>query len=118
MEAEGIIKTIRDALGLDSANIDFKTEIEMHILAALSILNQNGIGLDDFILTQDSTWNNFKNPLQVKGNRYFHLVPIYVMTKTKILFDPPPPSNVPFYDNYTKELLWRLKIGYEEDSYE
>lgn len=115
METKPIVQTVRSAIGLAPENVDFKEEVEMYINAALGILGQIGVGIDNFTLSDESTWNDFKNPIHIKGNRHFHMVPLYVMTRTKLLFDPPPPSTVEFYSEYIKELIWRLKIGYEED---
>ena len=108
-----IINSIRLALGLSANGSEFADEIFMHVNSALLILNQNGIGRK-IQLTMDSTWEDFKDPTQTEGNEYFEFVPTFVMTKTKILFDPPPPSNAPYYDGYIKETLWRLKVAYEE----
>lgn len=113
-----IIKTTRDSLGISSDGDDFKEEINTHIRAALAILNQNGIGVENLDLQESTTWEEFKDLDQRYGNLYFHLVPMFVFTKTKILFDPPPPSNVEFYANYIDELLWRLRIEYERDQVE
>ena len=41
------------------------------------------------------------------------LVPPFVMMRVKILFDPPPPSNVKFYDDRANMLLWRIQALYE-----
>ena len=59
-------------------------------------------------------WLDFKNPEQENGNKYFALVPQYVFLRTKLIFDPPPPSNVQFYNEMIKEILWRLKRAYGE----
>lgn len=116
MENKYIIQSTREALGLLGTTTDFSSEIEMHINSALGILNQNGIGTNGFMVTLESKWSDFKNITQVNGNIFFHMVPLFVFTKIKILFDPPPPSNVEFYEKSTNELLWRLRIAYEEDN--
>jgi len=116
MENDIILQTTRAALGLAETGTDFNSEVMLHIRAALSILNQNGIGVEDLVIDNTTTWGAFKNVAQLNGNKHFALVPTFVFTKTKILFDPPPPSNVPFYDGYIQELLWRLRIAYEEDN--
>ena len=114
MLTDSILKTTRYALGVGSCPTAFDAELVLHINAALSILNQNGCGRVVSVQTELETWGDFQDPTQTIGNPFFHLIPTYVFTKTKILFDPPPPSNVAFYDNYTQELLWRIRIAYEE----
>lgn len=115
MENESILQTTRAALGLPSTTEEFNFEIQMHINAAFAILNQNGVGRKNLSVTPDMTWGDFKDPTQVKGNEYSTLIPLFVQTRTKIIFDPPPPSNVDFYHQYIQEILWRLRLAYEKD---
>jgi len=114
MEAVSILGSVRIALGLSMEDESFSEEIKMHLNAALSILNQNGIGKPLTITGLDAKWGDFKDDSQVEGNEYFNMIPMFVQTSIKILFDPPPPSNVQYYNNYIQELLWRLRIAYEQ----
>lgn len=113
MEAVSILGSVRIALGLSMEDESFSEEIKMHLNAALSILNQNGIGKPLTITGLDAKWGDFKDDSQVEGNEYFNMIPLFVQTSIKILFDPPPPSNVQYYNNYIQELLWRLRTAYE-----
>lgn len=113
MEAVSILGSVRIALGLSMEDESFSEEIKMHLNAALSILNQNGIGKPLTITGLDAKWGDFKDDSQVEGNEYFNMIPMFVQTSIKILFDPPPPSNVQYYNNYIQELLWRLRTAYE-----
>ena len=115
MDSSKIIQSIRATLGLSETGSEFADEITTYIGAALAILNQNGVGrvVD---LTDETTWGDFKDPLQMIGNKSFQMVPMYVMTKTKIIFDPPPPSNVEFYEKYINELLYRLREAYSMEA--
>lgn len=117
METEKVLPTLRSALGLQPDSTDFDTEIRMHMNAALATLRQNGVTIPGVTITENTTWSELKDPAKIKGNDYFDMVPTYVFASTKILFDPPPPSNVPYYDNKNNELLWRLRTAYEEDNY-
>ena len=114
MEAVSILGSVRIALGLSMEDESFSEEIKMHLNAALSILNQNGIGKPLTITGLDAKWDDFKDDSQVEGNEYFNMIPMFVQTSIKILFDPPPPSNVQYYNNYIQELLWRLRTAYEQ----
>lgn len=116
MSLEGsILKMVREFIVGTEDNKEFDNELIPHINSSLSKLNQNGVGRFIVVSGEDSMWDDFKNPEQVKGNEYFQLVPMYVVLNTQLLFDPPPPSNVEYHSNNSKELLWRLKIAYEED---
>jgi hypothetical protein len=86
----------------------------MHINSAISKLNQNGVG--KFLIVEDEmqTWIDLQNPLQTAGNQYFQMIPSFIQLSTKLLFDPPPPSSVQYYASNADQILWRLKIAYEE----
>jgi hypothetical protein len=109
-----LLEDIRAAVGLERTVSDFDTDLLMYINSAIGTLNQNGVG-NDLLVTDDSvTWIDLQNPDQIAGNKYFKMVPLFVMLSTKILFDPPPPSNVLYHQNAIDQALWRLKIAYEE----
>lgn len=110
---KSILKNIRESVGLTPTNIDFDTELLMHINTAISKLNQNGIGKFIIVKDEESTWNELIDPLQTEGNKYSQMIPLYITLSTKLLFDPPPPSNVQYHSTNAQELLWRLKILYE-----
>lgn len=108
-----ILEDVRMAVGLAKDNTDFDTDLKMYINSALSTLNQNGVG--SIINVDDTkTWLDFQDPLQVEGNKYFQMVPLYVSLSTRILFDPPPPSSVEYHSRTIDQLLWRLKVAYED----
>lgn len=111
---KSILKDVREAVGLDPLNDSFDTDLLQHINTAIGKLNQNGIG--NFIIVEDElkTWNDLQNPDQVDGNKYFQMVPLFITLSTKLLFDPPPPSSVEYYSRSIDELLWRLKVAYDE----
>lgn len=109
-----ILKDIRESLGLTSTTIDFDTELLMHINTAISKLNQNGIGIFLIVNGEEETWDNLLDPLQIEGNKYSKMIPLYISLSTKLLFDPPPPSSVEYHTRSVDELLWRLKTAYEE----
>ena len=109
-----ILQDIRVAVGLSSDNTDFDTELLMHINSAIGKLNQNGIG--KFLVVNDALdiWLDLQDDTQIEGNKYFQMIPSFVALSTKILFDPPPPSNVQYHQMNIDQTLWRLKIAYEE----
>ncbi len=85
----------------------------MHINASIVKLNQNGVGNLLIVTNEESTWNDLIDPTQVKGNKSFPAVPLYIQLNTKLLFDPPPPSTVQYYSGNAEEILWRLRTAYE-----
>lgn len=113
-ENNSILNSIRQAVGLPSDATDFDTDLLMHINSSIGKLNQNGVG--NFIVVEDevTTWSDLKNDLQVEGNKYFHMIPLFITLNTKLIFDPPPPSTVEYYSKNIDETIWRLKLAYEE----
>jgi hypothetical protein len=109
-----ILQDIRVAVGLSSDTADYDTELLMHINSAIGKLNQNGVG--KFLVVNDELdkWIDLQDETQVDGNKYFQMIPVFVALSTKIIFDPPPPSAVPVYQDNLNQSLWRLKIAYEE----
>jgi hypothetical protein len=111
---KSILQDIRVAVGLDANTSDFDTELLMHINSAIGSLNQNGIG--NFLVVDNETqaWRELKNPEQTAGNQFFKMIPLFITISTKLLFDPPPPSSVQYHSDNANQILWRLKIAYEE----
>jgi hypothetical protein len=108
-----ILGDVRLSVGLAADTSDFDTELLMHTNAAIGTLNQNGIGKDLLVTDTTPTWNDLQEPTQL-GNSLFKMVPLFIMLSTKVLFDPPPPSSVQVHQSQIEQLLWRLKIAYEE----
>lgn len=111
---DSILQDIRSAVGLERTCVDFDTDLLIYINASIGKLNQNGIG-NELILGDDGyTWNDLQSPAQEYANKYFKMVPLFVMMDCKFLFDPPPPSSVQYHQRAIDEMLWRLKIAYEQ----
>lgn len=118
MEESSILEDVRKAVGLEQDDTSFDSELKLHVNSALATLNQNGVGRTTIVNDASVTWADLKDPLQLVGNEVFEQVKLFVFLKTKILFDPPPPSNIPYVAEATNEVLWRLReayTSYEED---
>lgn len=115
MENDNILVSIRRSLGLSADDDSFEDELKLHLNSTLGVLNQNGIGKKLVVVGKGTTWIELKDETQIIGNEYFNMIPMFVLMSIKLLFDPPPPSNVQYYKNYMDELLWRLKIAYETE---
>ena len=118
MTGEKILNTISEALGVVDG--EFETELTVHILSSLNILYQNGVQqpsvpLDVSIDTWDYLLSENSEDENVKGKS---LVIQYVLLRTKIMFDPPPPSSVGYFTAAVDEALWRVRQIYDTDSYE
>lgn len=116
-ETKSVLKDIREAVGLSSDNSDFDTDLLMHINSSIGKLNQNGVGKYVLIKDETQTWEDLIDSSQIGNHEYFQMVPLYISLSTKLLFDPPPPSSVEYHSRNIDELLWRLKIAYENPFY-
>lgn len=112
---DSILISTRKSLDLGEESTDFDDSIMMHINAAIGILRQVGCGKHLVVVDEDQTWSDFLNPpTNEREEDAYNLVPNYIHLRTKILFDPPPPSNVQYYNMYIDEALWRIKTMYED----
>ena len=99
-----ILETVNGALGLPITETAFDSEVILHINSALMTLYQNGAGNPIVVRDYTQGWDEFKNDRQVEGNKVFEFVKSYVVLKTKLLFDPPPPSTLPYMQANLDEL--------------
>lgn len=117
-DEDSILESVRATVIGSKDNSEFDKELIPHINSCISILNQNGIGNTITVRDTKKTWGDLKDPQQFKPNKHFHMVNLFMTMKTKLVFDPPPPSNVEQYKNNIDELLWRLKIEYELEGWD
>lgn len=118
MTGERILNTISEALGVVDG--EFETELTVHILSSLNIVYQSGVQqpsvpLDLSIDTWDDLLSENSDDENARGKS---LVIQYVLLRTKIMFDPPPPSSVGYFTAAVDEALWRVRQVYDTDSYE
>lgn len=108
-----ILKGVRAALGLGIDDTSFDHELYMHINAALGTLVQNGVIKPLVVTSVVEVWDDLKDLENMEYDYMFEQVKLFVFVKTKILFDPPPPSTAKYMDEYATELLWRLRESYD-----
>lgn len=107
-----ILEEVKDALGLIVDDDSFDGELKMHVNSALSIVYQNGIGVPH-TLTDGDDWDSVIEEGLIQNEYMMSNIKQYVFLKTKILFDPPPPSSVEYVNGAADEMLWRLRENYD-----
>lgn len=112
--SDSILNDTRESLGLSISDSGFNKEIIPHINSAISKLNQNGIGKYLVVDGDTQKWGDLQDPDQMEGNKHFASIPLFIALSTKLLFDPPPPSSVEYHAANVNEILWRLKVAYED----
>lgn len=119
--SEVILTNIKQMLGLQEDYTPFDQELVMHINSVLMILNQLGVGTENFRIhlsetggensqmVSTETWSGFL------GNSYSgdkEAVKSYVFTKVKLLFDPPASGTLmESYKKLADEFEFRLNVA-------
>ena len=105
--ATSILNSIKKKLGPHLDDSYFDSDIISYINTYLSRLNQLGIGVDGFMVTDATqTWEQFE-PLyeQLPG------IDTYVYLRCRLIFDPPQNSNITAtIDKQIDELTWTLEV--------
>lgn len=107
-----ILPDVRGFLGLDKSSTIFDNEIVPHVMGSMGRLSQNGVCISS-IVTEDTTWSDIIPIDLITNPEVFSMVPLYVMLSTKIIFDPPPPSAIPYYQSNLDDMLWRLGVAHD-----
>ena len=116
-----ILTDVKQMLGLTEDYTPFDQELVMHINSVLMILNQLGVGNQNFRITLTQTPGD--NPQMVStetwtqflGTSYLgnmEAVKSYVFTKVKLLFDPPASGTLmESYKKLADEFEFRLNVA-------
>lgn len=107
-----ILPDVRKFLNIDNTGTTFDGEVIPHIMSAIGKLSQNGVCFPT-IVTDNTTWSDIIPAEMIVNPEVFSMVPLYVMLSTKIIFDPPPPSAIPYYQSNLDDMLWRLRVTYD-----
>ncbi len=118
---ETILTSVKLMLGLTEDYTPFDQELVMHINSVLMILNQLGVGTQNFRITlsqtpgddpqmvSNETWSSFLGA-SYTGDK--EAVKSYVFTKVKLLFDPPASGTLmESYKKLADELEFRLNVA-------
>lgn len=100
---DNILESIKKLVGADGDD-DYDSDILMFINMQFLALGQEGIGDEDFVVDEDTTWSDYSDEPSIISN-----VRQYVFIKVKLIFDPPQPAYlVDLYTETAKECEWRL----------
>lgn len=104
---ESILNSVKKQACVAPECISFDEDLVMYINAQLVILNDIGVGVEGFQISDDSsTWSDFIPDNLPLAN----LAKTYTGTKVKMIFDPATSSIVQdAQKTYVAELEWRLK---------
>lgn len=110
---QSILTSIKKLLMVEENYEYFDPDIIIHINTVLRILNQIGVGKENFSIgSADEKWSDF---IDIPEDRYYQYpidcIKTYVYLKVKQLFDPAANSFVVnSFDNQIKELEWRIQV--------
>ncbi len=118
---ETILTSVKQMLGLQEDYTPFDRELVMHINSVLMILNQLGVGVENFRITltqtagEDPQWVSTETWANFLGTGYTgdkEAVKSYVYTKVKLLFDPPASGTLmESYKKLADEFEFRLNVA-------
>lgn len=108
---DSILVSIKKLLGIDEAYTPFDTDVIIHINTYLGVLNELGIGVEGFTVTDASqTWDEFLAGSKVSLNE----AKTYLYLRVRQVFDPPESSALgAAIDKQIEELGWRMIIKNE-----
>ena len=114
---DSILLSVKKMLSLDADNIDFDSDIIIHINSVLAILQQLAIGPENgyFIDGANQTWSDYLG----EDSEHLNMVKSYVAAKVRILFDPPVSSAVmESLNRICSEFEWRANVAAENKQLE
>lgn len=110
---ESILDSIKKLLGISTDDINFDTDIIIHINSAFSILNQLGVGpINGFSIFDNSqVWTDFIDETHIE------FIKSYVYQKVKLLFDPPLNSAVlEAMERSIAEFEFRIQVAMDKSN--
>lgn len=111
MSGYGIFTDVKNGLGLDPEDNGFDSELLFSINAAISLIRQQGVGVDLEVKGDEEKWLDL---VPDASNELLGMVKEFVRLHVKIIFDPPAPSTLKVMEEVKSELIWRIHVGFEE----
>lgn len=108
---DNILTEVKNSVIHDTECSDFDNELIPLINSCLMTLNQNGVGVVGYRITDgNQTWSEF-----LEGSKILEATVDYVNLSVRIVFDPPSSSTVlAAFQAIQAEYLWRLRHAAEE----
>ena len=108
---DSILNSVKKWCGLPEDYLPFEEDVISCINSELNILNQVGVGVVGFQISDSSSkWSDFLTTDETK----FGMAKQYVKIKTRLIFDPPANSFVQTaLKEQADELLWRSNVQAE-----
>lgn len=112
MVINSILDSIKQMLGVDTADTNFDRELIIYINGALMVVNQLGVGPSGYSITsKTNTWDEF-----LLDRTDLELVKSAVYLRVRLIFDPPQNS---FLVNAIKDQIteydWRIEINHKPE---
>ena len=109
---DSILNTIKPMVNVSVSDNSFDTELIADINTALFRLNKLGVGPENGFMINDenASWYDF-----MLSDTNLESIKTYVFIKTKLLFDPPPPSAIAIYEKQAQELEWLINASVDKD---
>lgn len=111
MSGYGIFTDVKNGLGLDPEDNGFDSELLFSINAAISLIRQQGVGVDLEVKGDEEKWLDL---VPGASNELLGMVKEFVRLHVKIIFDPPAPSTLKVMEEVKSELIWRIHVSFEE----
>lgn len=111
MSSDGIFTDVKNGLGLDPEDNGFDSELLFSINAAISLIRQQGVGVDIEVKDDTSQWKDF---LPEASMELLGMAKEFVRLHVKVIFDPPAPSTLKVMEDVKSELIWRIHSCFEE----
>jgi len=108
MASTSILTSIKSLLGIQEEDINFDSDIILHINTVFFVLKQIGVNPDLPFEIEDKlqNWDEY-----IKDNMDLNSIKSYIYLKVKLLFDPPlSNANIDVIKAQIVELEWRIMV--------
>lgn len=108
-----ILEDVKDYLPIDQSVTSFDRILIGYIDGAMLALSQMGSLKKDYVLDEDTTWEDIIEPCSDVS--VYAAMMEYVKMDVKLLFDPPTANVANMMQTKKNEDLFRIEVGYGQD---
>lgn len=111
---ESILTSTKQLLGITAEYTHFDTNIIVCINSVFATLTQLGVGPAEGFSIKDeyASWSDYMDQ-----NTYIEMVKTYMVSKVKLMFDPPTNTSLlEALKQQASELEWRLMVAAEQEA--